>query len=350
MSAAPRILHAPTAVGGHPEALSAAEREMGFHSEVALMGADPFGYGADIWIDLNVSGPRQVARRLAFLRRAVRDYDVFHFNFGRSIIDFSFGKKVVSELPLLRMLGKKIIVTFQGCDVRLPTHCYCRIEWCAHQAEWRLANAKRILRHADRVLYCNPDLRQWLPGAEFVPYALVDLDALQPAPPPPDRDEMRIYHAPTDRNIKGTRFVIEAVDQLRSEGLPVRLEILEGLKREQVVERCRDADVVVDQLLIGWYGTFAAEAMALAKPVVAYIRDEQPGDNPFGDELPIVRSDPAQLADRLRELATNPARRAEIGQAGRRFAERHHDPATVARSVLDGVVDLPAPAREAVPA
>jgi glycosyltransferase involved in cell wall biosynthesis len=344
MSGPARILHAPTAVGGHPEGLSAAERELGFHSDVALLGDDPFGYGADISVDLDVSRPRQIARRLAFLRRAVRDYDVFHFNFGRSIAGFNLGKRVVSELPLLKLLGKKILVTFQGCDVRPPTHCYCRIESCAHQAQWRHANAAQIMRNADRVFYCNPDLREWLPGGRFVPYALVDLPSLQQLPPDPERREMVVCHAPTNRNIKGTEYVIEAVEQLRREGVPVRLELLEGLQHDEVIERCGDADVVVDQLLIGWYGTFAAEAMALGKPVLAYIRERSPEDNPFGDELPIVRSDPAQLAARLRELIADPAGRERLGRDGRAFVERHHDPRRVARDVLEGIVELPAEA------
>jgi glycosyltransferase involved in cell wall biosynthesis len=95
--------------------------------------------------------------------------------------------------------------------------------------------------------------------------------------------------------------------------------------------------VVVDQLLLGWYGGFAVEAMALAKPVVCAIDDAA---NPFGAQLPVVRATPATLADRIRELATAPERRREIGLACRRFAETVHDPRTVARQVLDGLVPL----------
>ena len=138
--------------------------------------------------------------------------------------------------------------------------------------------------------------------------------------------------------------MIAAVDRLRGEGVAIELDLIEGVRREQVLARVRKADIVVDQLLIGWYGGFAVEAMALAKPVLCHIEEAGPEDNPFGAELPIVRATPATLADRLRELAADAELRAQLGAAARAFSERHHDPVSVARHVLDGIVALPAPA------
>ena len=197
--------------------------------------------------------------------------------------------------------------------------------------------ARRALAHADRVLYLNPDLGRWAPGAEFFPYANVDPRAVEPAPWT-DREELVVVHAPTDRSIKGTRHVVDAVERLRAEGAPVRLDLIEGLTHDQVRARTAAADVVVDQLMIGWYGGFAVEAMALGRPLVCFIREEE---NPFGAALPIVRASPSTLVERLRELLRDPARRREAGQAGRRFVEREHDPRTLARRALAGLVDLP---------
>lgn len=64
------------------------------------------------------------------------------------------------------------------------------------------------------------------------------------------------------------------------------------------------------------------------------------GDNPFEDELPVVRTGPATLVNDLRSLLTDPGRRASTGAAGRRFVERHHDPRRIARSVLDGLISI----------
>jgi hypothetical protein len=81
--------------------------------------------------------------------------------------------------------------------------------------------------------------------------------------------------------------------------------------------------------------------MSLGKPVLCHIKDDAPGDNPFGDELPIVRTGPATLADDLQALLGDADRRAQVAAAGRAFVERRHDPRAVARTVLDGLVALP---------
>lgn len=335
----PRILHAPADVGGHARGLAVAERELGLRSDVAVFTPGPFGYETDIDMRAGVDQPLPVrfARRGAFLREAIRRYDVFHFNFGQTLMQVRQLGRVVDELPLLRRLGKTVIVTFQGCDVRPFANCFCRQPSCAAETPYRQPAAERALRYADRVVFLNPDLGQWLPGARFLPYANVDARAIEPAPDMGERDELVVVHAPTNRAVKGSRHVTETIERLRDEGLSIRLVLLEGMTRDEVLRETARADLVVDQLLLGWYGGFAVEAMALAKPVLCSIDDAA---NPFGDELPIVRATPATLADRIRELAAEPGRRREVGLAGRRFAETVHDPRAVARQVLEGLVAL----------
>jgi len=346
----PGILHAPADVGGNAYGLSRAERELGLRSDVAVFAPGPFGYGFDVDLHAGADQPlwRRFARRAAFLRRAAREYDVFHFNFGLTLLQVRQLGVVVDELALLKRAGKTVLVTYQGCDVRPKASCPCRHPECFAGARYRQPAAERALRLADRVFFLNPDLRHWLPGATFVPYASVDARRIEAAPLP-EREELLVAHAPSDRQVKGTRHVEEAVEKLRREGHPVRLDLIEGVTRDEVLARVTEADVVVDQLLIGWYGAFAVEAMALGRPVLAYIREDEPEDNPFGASLPIVRTTAAALADDLLALAENRQRRLELGAAGRRFAEEHHDPRRIARTVLEGIADL-TPEQEPAPA
>jgi glycosyltransferase involved in cell wall biosynthesis len=315
-----------------------AERELGFRSDVAVFSPGPFGYQADI--DLRSGADKQLplrfARRGAFLARAIERYDVFHFNFGQTLLQIRQLGRVVDELPLLRRLGKTVIVTFQGCDVRPFSHCFCRRQECAATTGYRQMAADRALRYADRVFYLNPDLTSWLPGARFLPYASFDPHSVQPVEPV-ESGEMVVVHAPTDRAVKGTRHVIEAVASLQAEGVPIRLVLLERMTREQIMQEMAAADVVVDQLLLGWYGGIAVEAMSLGKPVVAGI-DE--AINPIGAEVPIVSATAATLAVVLRELAANAEGRRAAGRACRRYVETVHDPRAVVRQVLDGLVPV----------
>jgi hypothetical protein len=275
---------------------------------------------------------RQFGRRLSFLRQAVDEYDVFHFNFGQTILGIRRFGRVVDELAWLRRRGKTILFTYQGSDIR-------------GGGGVREKAAHRALRYADRVFYQNPDLRQWLPGASFLAYAAVDPSALRPEPLS-EREELVVAHAPTDRVIKGTRHVIEAVDALRDDGVAIRLDLVEGVTRHAALERLAQADLLVDQLMLGWYGTVAVEAMALGRPVLSYIREDEPEDNPFGADLPIVRTTPTTLADDLRALSANRDRRGELSVAGRAFVEQHHDPVSIARQALAGLLgSRPAAAR-----
>ena len=333
----PRILHAPADVGGHAYGLSRGERALGYESDVAVLTAGPYGYGADIRLDLaGLPAWLVILKRMAFVRRALA-YDVIHLNFGHPIVAVRRGPAIFSELPLLKRAGKTLVVTFQGCDVRPQSACACTSPVCAAQDPKRPRNARHLLRYADRVYHLNPDLRRWLPGSRFLPYASFDPREVEPIPPPV-RDELVVAHGPTNREVKGTSHVIAAVDALRAEGVAVRLDLIEGVTRTEALARFAAADVIVDQLRLGWYGGLAVEGMALGRPVLAAIAENDPADNPFGAALPIVRTGPERLRHDLRELLADPGRRQRLGADGRAFAERHHDPRTIARTVLS---DLP---------
>jgi glycosyltransferase involved in cell wall biosynthesis len=93
-----------------------------------------------------------------------------------------------------------------------------------------------------------------------------------------------------------------------------------------------DADIVIDQVLMGAYGVSAVEAMALGKPTICYLRDDLKAYYP-GD-MPLINADPNCLGDRIVELV---ARRSEWGDIGRRSREyvlKHHDGANVIRRLF----------------
>jgi glycosyltransferase involved in cell wall biosynthesis len=340
-----RILHAPWNIGGNPIGLSRAERELGLRSDVLVLERHPFGYEADIDLGLH-RWPRGAATltRAFWALRSLTAYDVFHYNFGQTIYQrLDRRGKLHTELPWLRRRGKRILVTFQGDDVRPPDanpFADYSEEGLALQELFQEKRRNALLRYADRVFFLNPDLRRWLPGAEFRPYANFDPFSLEPTPLP-ERSEIVVAHAPSHRAQKGTERVIAAVESLRAEGMKVRLDLIEGASHEHATERTRQADVVVDQLNIGWYGGYSVEAMSLGRPVLCHVREEDPGDNPWGGELPIIRTTAQTLCDDLRALIGDPERMRRAASEGRSFVERYHDPRRVARQNLEGLVPIP---------
>jgi glycosyltransferase involved in cell wall biosynthesis len=336
------VLHCPDVVGGHAPQLAHAERQLGAHSLSIALQASAYGYAADE--TLTGPGDGRLARELArwrLLMRARRDFDVVHFNFGSTI----FAPRSF-DLPLLARAGKKIFVTYQGDDARqgdwcrehFPVHFVHEVDASYYTPESDARKRRAIAKmasYAAGIYALNPDLLHVLPkGASFLPYANIDPAEWKPARKAAG-EALRIVHAPSHRAVKGTRYLVEAVERLRREGRKLELVLVENLRREEARAIYEQADLVVDQLLAGWYGGLAVEAMALAKPVVSYIREEDLGFIPkaMRDEMPVIRAQPGTIYDTLKTL--DPASLPQLGRRGRAYVERWHDPRKLAARTLE---------------
>jgi hypothetical protein len=347
-----RVLHCPSAVGGHPPALARAERALGLDSRCITVEPPPYGYEVDAVIGDRGRLRRELGRWQVLLR-ALRGVDVVHFNFGSTLLPRSvpgrghavfdtYARLVeLRDLPLLRRAGRRIFVTFQGDDVR-PTGAARGLARTPEQiaADERKAHAVRMFdRYAHGIYALNPDLLDYLPArARFLPYASVDLAAWQPVDAGPPEPTPVVVHAPTDPELKGTAALLAAVDRLRADGVELELRLVEGVSREAAQAAFARADLVVDQLLTGWYGGVSVEAMALGKPVVANVRTDWLERVParMWAELPILHATTATVERVLREWLT--VRREGLrrhGSQGRAFVERWHDPLKIAETVVE---------------
>jgi len=143
---------------------------------------------------------------------------------------------------------------------------------------------------------------------------------------------VRILHAPNHRGVKGTEYILTAVDRLKTEGLPVELVLAERISNDQVRQLMQEVDILADQLILPGYGLNAIEGMASGLPVVANLDDRAATEifrrYSFLDECPVVSATPATIAEVLRVLVTNRSLRSELGTAGRAYVEKYHSYAT----------------------
>lgn len=358
-----RVLHCPDVVGGHAPQLARAERALGISAVSVTLQPSAYGYGADeVLFDAADGKVARKLKRVRLLARALRDFDVVHFNFGSSILPFNLhsGRPLLSrlyqatigmrDLWLLKRAGKAVFVTYQGDDARQGDYCRAHFDiHFAHEAnadyysregdEQKRAAIARFAAYADGIYALNPDLIHILPpAARFLPYANVDPAEWRPASTTSsDGPRLTIVHAPSHRAVKGTRYLLDAVEHLKAEGLKVELVLVENMNREAARKIYERAHIVVDQLLAGWYGGLAVESMALAKPVVAYIRDEDLRFIPTAmrEELPVIRAEPGSIREVLKLLATRDrGRLGDIGMKGRAYVEKWHDPVKVASTVV----------------
>jgi len=130
-------------------------------------------------------------------------------------------------------------------------------------------------------------------------------------------------------NIKGTKYVVEAVERLVAEGFDVELLSFDRVPSRDYIYYQAQADIVVEELIRGCWGSTAVECMALGKPVLTYIRPEW--EKAYLDtfssveRLPVLSTSKHSIYDNLRFLLMDRQARSDIGAYGRQFAERYFD-------------------------
>jgi glycosyltransferase involved in cell wall biosynthesis len=253
------------------------------------------------------------------------------------------------DLPLLRRAGKVVAVTYQGSDARQRDVTLANLEpeivdvlppdfFPPESDELKRRSIAGFDRYADLVYAVNPDLLRMLPTrARFLPYAHIDPRTYDVKLPDPKRPPV-VVHAPSHKGRKGTSFLVRAVEKLRAEGVEIDFRLVENVSHSELQRIWYEADVVIDQLLIGWYGGTAVEAMSHGKPVVARlsVADLDLVPAAMRDEIPIVNARPGTIEDALRDLL-GPRRRelAALGERSRRYAETWHDPIRIAAGLRD---------------
>jgi len=302
-----RVTHCPVNTAGIPWENVQALRRKGVEARLVVFERGRLHHEADWSLDRHGPLPQRLAQQLAAFVRLAPQTDVFHFYFGLTLIPKSV------QFPVLRALRKKSVFHYLGSDIRGKTPA-------------QLAYGKR----ADAEIVGSYDALRWVPEAHVVPPGL-DLRPFAPVPPS-DNPRPLVVHAPSSREKKGTQFVIDACERL-----PVELDVVEGVPHDEARARYARADIVVDQLQAGWHGVFALEAMALGKPVVAYLKPDvvERSAKGFGVRVPIVPATKDTLVEALRPLVERPALRREIGAASRAYVEQVHDVDAVADRLID---------------
>ena len=280
------------------------------------------------------------ARYVAFAWLLFR-FDIFHFFFDGGFLAWTPLRFL--EVQLLHVGGKRVIVMPYGGDVIVPSQM--------RSLAWRQALASDYPNLLERTRRTSRQIRYFSGRADFVVGCLFHVETLPRwdlltthyypldteawRPEPFEREgPIRVFHSANHRALKGTEFVIAAVDQLLSEGLDIELVLAERLPNSEVRGLLRSCDIVAEQFIHG-YALAAMEAMALGKPVLSNLSDtyyyEVHRLHTGLDECPIVSTTVEELAENLRRLANDPELRAKLGRAGRDYVVRHHSYETVGR-------------------
>jgi glycosyltransferase involved in cell wall biosynthesis len=330
----PRIWHGPTALFFTKD-IARAERLAGFPTRSVAMHTRLRDYALVRREDFDAvfdEAQWHDAHWLA-LMDLLREGDIWFAHFDSLFFGRLRPRANALAMRLIRFMGIRIFVAPHGGDVLYRDSFVSRYDWIGRAqrdyADWDLTAEKPFARqridlfcrHAHVVHAGDSSLARFLPRADVrFPYLAADTDALQPAPIPP-RAVPRVVHAPNHRLTKGTDHLLAAIEHLRRHGIECELLLVEKVPRHEALRLYATADIIADQFIIGGWGVFASEAMALGKPVLTYLDEDHLGDPAFNH--PIVNTTPDNIERVLAVLLTIPELRARIGRAARASVERY---------------------------
>lgn len=281
-----------------------------------------------------------LALRCLFRYRAL----CFYFKGG----PFAWTGLLRLEPWIYKLAGIKTVVTGYGGDCQDFNHCPNLLFKNAINQDYPhvlLKNARtrqrvdRWTRHADHII-SGCDWVDYTPRWNSLCLAHFTVDTEKLCPPDENisvnSGKITILHAPNHTEIKGSRYFKAAIEELRAEGYDVELVFVQNMPNSALRELILRADIIADQLIIGWYGMFAVEGMSAGKPVLCYLRDDLLDLYTFSgvlgkDEIPIVQCTRHNVKDKIRYLLENKEEMQNWGQRSRAFAIKYHSVSAMSR-------------------
>lgn len=197
-----------------------------------------------------------------------------------------------------------------------------------HRRIWRQA------RKIGMVQTCSTlDLTLYEPDVEWigVPYRRSDLMRYREKPD----GIIRIGHAPTNRDVKGTEHFLAVMDRLK-ERFNVEVVFIENEPWATCLARKGTVDIFYDQLGLG-YGSNAVEAWGMGLPVIAGVTDPRVRAlmlERWG-RLPFLEATTDSLEKAIALLIGSESMRREYAAIGSEHFDRWHDERAVAPRLVD---------------
>jgi glycosyltransferase involved in cell wall biosynthesis len=272
---------------------------------------------------------------------ALLRFDIFNYFYDRGLLlsDNRYGINP-EELELLFRSGKRLYTYAYGADVRtreitlqlgspnLCQGCPQPGKYCICTTEMLDASLQPLQGRATAQIAMG-DMVAYVPGCRDMHYWPIDVEKFV-ARSPTFRigDTLRIAHAPNHDHFKGSHLLVEAIDRLSKEGEKIELVSVRGVPNKTVIELFGTSHVVADQFVAGFHGYTALEAMAMAKPVLCFLRSNQMMIDPA--TCPIINTRPDELYSVLKKCLRGELDLQAIGQSGRLYVEKYYSLAAVA--------------------
>lgn len=262
---------------------------------------------------------------------ALREVTHVLFEAGRPMFGQKRGQMWTNDVPMLDQAGIKHGLVFHGSEIRDPAQHRAQYQWSPFrnaddELTTRLQAANDLMRthlegYEGTIFVTTPDLLEFVDNGIWLPLT-VDLEEFASTAPVLEREVPVVLHAPSASALKGSVYVDPVLTDLDARGL-IKYQRVQGVPHAELAEMVRNADIVVDQLLLGSYGVFACESMAAGRVTVGHVAD--PVRDLLPTDLPIAEATPDDLSEVIERLVAERDTARKIADAGPGYVRELHD-------------------------
>ncbi len=346
-----RVFQGINGQAGQPAALAKALRKIGVEARSHCSHLNKFNYGSDRVVNLQKLQDPQFFKE--YFIELLENYDIFHFH-ASTFFPCDRGRfPCLQDLVLLKQAGKKIVFHFRGSEARIasqsiiknPHHFFNlkdeKIEMLkfTRPESFQVKYIESICAISDQVYANDQEIQSYIPGAKVIPRVFDSSSVVNPRKEKLfENSRVVVVHAPSKRVIKGSEYVLSAVKKLQKKGVEFDFQLVESCTHEEALKIYQKADIIIDQLRIGWYGVLTVEAMSMSKPVMCYIREDLLPS--LSDKLPLVPTSIEKIEADLEDLILDKGKQKTIGLRAFEYFKKTHEAEVVAKTLKDDYYSL----------
>jgi hypothetical protein len=138
-----------------------------------------------------------------------------------------------------------------------------------------------------------------------------------------------ISHAPSNNSKKGTNSLILPALKKLSEKYDFEISLITGMPHNKCLDLIKKSDIFIDQVLVGFYGNAALEAMSYGIPTMTYLNEKYL--NKIGTsngELPIISvqyQTEKAIMEALEVFLKEPEKLKKLAHETKKWVKAHHD-------------------------
>lgn len=266
------------------------------------------------------------------------EYDTYIFIAGETLVDR------MADLPLLREMGKTVIMMHVGSELRysMPLqNIYNDLGYDFPQSDKAphskpIETPKQILdardRYFDTLINKQYTTRMSEKYADLVlahpsfngfavrPFSavIIPVDYARCVSIIPKRDIPILLHGVTNPLLKRSDLILDAIGRLQREGLPFEFKLLSNVPNKTMLRKLTEADVVLDRIACGGVGLFGYEAMGSGCAVLGSNEEDL---NPLPQNRPVLSINKDNVYERIKRIIKDKKLRIDLAERGRAYVE-----------------------------